>query len=507
MAISAFAISALVLLQRKSRRQRFPLPPGPKGLPFLGNILQMPRDKPWKVYNDWKGVYGGMIYLEALGQPLLILNTLEDCSELLERRGVNYSDRFQSIGAKLMGMNEWNWALDDYNQGLKEYRRLFHQLLSPKQVPQYRPVIEEEVHTFLQQLLSTPADFSDHVRTFFGSVIMRIAYGSSDFEYNKVRIAEGENLIDRGSALLTPGHLMVDLIPALRHVPSWMPGAGWKREIESIRKLAVKVVNVPYNDAKERLELGIGTDIYPNMVQQYLGSLDTGLSEEEQRKQDQMGRRTVALSFVAGADTSIAMGLGLFSALAQYPEVQLKAYAEIGLVVGHERLPQLSDLDHLPYIRAILKELTRWHVVTPFTIPHLSRDDDEYKGYFIPKGTIVLPNSWAILNDPSVFANPQHFNPDRYLDRNGNFDSTTLDPEVAAFGYGRRICPGRHLGNESTALMIASLLAVFEVKPPADKNGLPLLLELDTVSDIVAKPLPFQCRILPRSKEHAALLG
>ncbi|KAH6899261.1 cytochrome P450 98A3 [Coprinopsis sp. MPI-PUGE-AT-0042] len=506
-AIGAFTVAVIVILRQKGNRRGLPLPPGPKGLPFLGNVFQIPRDKSWKVYSDWKPVYGNMIYLEALGQPLLILNSLEDCSEILERRGANYSDRFQSTGAKLMGLDEWNWAFEDYGPHLKEYRRIFHQLLSPKQIPQYRPVIEEEVHIFLQHLLSTPTDFSGHVRSFFGSIIVRIAYGSSDLEYNKLRIAEGEHLVDSFAALLNPGRLMVDLIPALRHVPSWMPGAGWKREIARIRELAAKVSNVPYDDAKARLERGVGSKGYPNMVQQFLGSLDTDLNEEERSKQEEMGRHTAALSFIAGADTSIAMGLGLFAALAQHPEVQQKAYAEISRVVGHERLPQLGDLDHLPYIRAILKELTRWHVVTPFTIPHLSRDDDEYKGYFIPKGTIVLPNSWAILNDPSMFVNPQHFNPDRYVDRNGNIDTTILDPEVAAFGYGRRICPGRHLNNESTALMIASLLAVFEVKPPEDENGLPLPLELDTVSDIIAKPLPFQCRIVPRSKEHAALLG
>ncbi|KAH6899258.1 cytochrome P450 98A3 [Coprinopsis sp. MPI-PUGE-AT-0042] len=501
--VGAITVAPLVLLlRRKSNRQGIPLPPGLKGLPFVGNIFQMPQHKPWQVYRDWMGVYGDMIYLEVLGQPLLILNTLEDSSELLERRSANYSDRFQSFGAKMMDTDTWNWALDNYNHGLKEYRRLFHQLLGPKQVPQYRPVVEEEVYTFLQRLLSTPVDFTDHVRTFFGSIIMRVAYGSSDLEFNKVWIAEGENLIDRFADLLTPGHLMVDLIPALRHVPSWMPGAGWKREIESIRKLAVKVVNVPYDDTKERLESGVETEVYPNMVQQFLGELDAGLSEEEYSQQENMGRRTIACPLL-----SIAMGLGLFAALAQYPEVQRKAYAEIERVVGRKRLPQLADLDQLLYVRAILKELTRWYVVTPLALPHLSRDDDEYKGYFIPKGTMILANSWAILNDPSVFANPHHFNPDRYLDSNGNLSTTTLDPEVAAFGFGRRICPGRHLNNESTTLMIASLIAVFEVKPPEDKNGATLPVEFDTSSDVVAKPLPFRCQILPRSKEHAALLS
>lgn len=68
-----------------------------------------------------------------------------------------------------------------------------------------------------------------------------------------MRAAEAENLVDSFAALLNPGQLMVDLIPALRHVPEWMPGAGWKREIARIRKLAAKVVNVPFNDTKARL--------------------------------------------------------------------------------------------------------------------------------------------------------------------------------------------------------------------------------------------------------------
>ncbi|KAH6897904.1 cytochrome P450 98A3 [Coprinopsis sp. MPI-PUGE-AT-0042] len=508
LAVGALTVAALVALQRKSKRLGSPLPPGPKGLPFLGNIFQIPRDKPWKVYSQWKELYGDMIYLEALGQPILILNSLEDCSELLERRGANYSDRLQSNGVKLsvMDLNEWNWALENYGPRLKEYRRMFHQLLSPKQIPQYRPVIEEEVHTFLQGLLSTPVDFSDHIRIFFGSIIVRIAYGSSDLEYNKLRIAEGEHLINSFVSLLNPGELMVDMIPALRHVPSWMPGAGWKREIARIRALAAKVVNEPYDEAKERLN-GAKTEAHLSLVQQLLGKLDTGLNEKEQIEQEKMGRHTAALTFIAGSDTSIALGLGLFAALAMHPEVQLKAAAEIDRVVGHERLPQLGDLDQLPYIRAILKELTRWHIISPVAIPHLSRNDDEYKGYFIPKGTLIMPNSWAILNDPNIFTNPRHFNPDRYLDPEGNLNTKILDPETVAFGYGRRICPGRHLSNESTALMIACLLAVFEVKPMEDENGIPLPLELDTVSDIIAKPLPFQCQIVPRSKRHAALLS
>ncbi|KAH6914753.1 cytochrome P450 98A3 [Coprinopsis sp. MPI-PUGE-AT-0042] len=500
------AVTSLTLLSLR-RTRGLPLPPGPKRLPLLGNVFQIPIEKPWKVYNEWGKVYGDMIYIEAPGQSLLILNNLEDCLGLLEKRWANYSDRMQSMGSKLMGVSEWSWAFDNYGSHLKEHRRVFHKLLGPKQVSQYRPLMEEEVHLFLQHLISTPGDFADHIRSLFGSMIIRIAYGSSDLELNKAKIANVEHLVDRFTALLRPGRLMVDFIPVLRFVPAWFPGAGWKREIDRVRELAYQATSIPYNDAKERLDSGKGHDSYPSIVGQFLASADMGVDEQKQQECDEVGRITASMVFQAGVDTSIATVLGLFGALAMHPEVQLKAHAEIGRVVGHDRLPRLSDLDRLPYIRAILKELFRWHVVTPFAVPHLSREDDEYKGYFIPKGTAVLPNAWAILNDPKIFVNPRQFNPDRYLDQDGNIDTSVPDPGIAAFGYGRRICPGRHLSLEATYLMIASLLAIFEVKPPTDKSGKEMVLEMDTVSELVAKPLPFQCQILPRSERHASLLA
>ncbi|KAH6919277.1 cytochrome P450 98A3 [Coprinopsis sp. MPI-PUGE-AT-0042] len=507
LASGALTSATFVVLRKRRHARGLPLPPGPKGLPLLGNIFQIPSENAWMAYREMGKVHGDMVYLEVPGRPLLVLNNLEDCLNLLEKRGLNYSDRMHSMGTKLLDLSEWNWGFADYGPRLKEYRRVFHQLLSPKQVAQYRPVMEEEVHIFLQHLLSTPADFEDHVRGLFGSVIIRIAYGSSDIELNKARITEIEHLVAGFVPLTRPGRLMVDFFPVLRFVPSWFPGAGWKREIDRVRKLAYRVAKVPYDEAKERLEGNTGTDGYPSMVQHFIASADTGLSENERHERDEVGRFTMSLSFLAGADTSIATGLGLFGALAMHPEVQQKAHDEIGRVVGHSRLPGLNDLEQLPYIKAILKELARWHVVTPFTIPHLSREDDSYKGYFIPKGTAVLPNAWAILNDPTVFVNPQQFNPDRYIGQDGGLDPTVLDPEMAAFGFGRRICPGRHLSFEITTLMIASLLAVFEVKPSLDKTGKPIVQEMDTSSKFFAKPLPFKCQIVPRSDRHASLLA
>ena len=80
--------------------------------------------------------------------------------------------------------------------------------------------------------------------------------------------------------------------------------------------------------------------------------------------------------------------------MAMYPDVQRKAQAELDRVVGLGHLPDFSDRNELPYMNALVKELHRWHVATPFGIPHRSEAEDVYQGYVIPAGSLVLSNLW-----------------------------------------------------------------------------------------------------------------
>jgi cytochrome P450 len=103
----------------------------------------------------------------------------------------------------------------------------------------------------------------------------------------------------------------------------------------------------------------------------------------------------------------------LFLAMTLYPDVQKKAQAEIDAVVGPNRLPDFHDRPSLPYIDAVLKESSRWNLVLPFGkaidmiiiiailtssegIPHMSTLDDEYNGFYIPKGTVMIANAWLV---------------------------------------------------------------------------------------------------------------
>jgi len=80
-------------------------------------------------------------------------------------------------------------------------------------------------------------------------------------------------------------------------------------------------------------------------------------------------------------------------AMALYPDVQKKAQEELDKVIGN-RLPEFNDRPNLPYINAMVKESLRWQLVTPLAVPHMATEADEYNGYYIPKGTIIIGNSW-----------------------------------------------------------------------------------------------------------------
>jgi len=185
--------------------------------------------------------------------------------------------------------------------------------------------------------------------------------------------------------------------------------------------------------------------------------------------------------------------------MALYPEVQKKAQAEIDAVIGPNRLPDFEDRHLLPYINAVVKELMRWNLVTPLAFPHMATNDDEYDGYYIPKGTIVFANGWSILHDPKFFHDPMEFQPERFL-KDGKLDPDAMDPACVAFGYGRRICPGRHLSDNSLYINVSCLLAVYDIKPPVE--GLIPRFSGGAISS----PLPFKCIITPRTPAAEALI-
>lgn len=179
--------------------------------------------------------------------------------------------------------------------------------------------------------------------------------------------------------------------------------------------------------------------------------------------------------------------LSFMLAMCTNPEIQRNAQKAVDLVTERRRLPDFGDLGSIPYLDAILNEVLRWNPVVPLGVPHYTTADDVYKGYFIPKGTIIMGNSWAILHSEHYGADTEKFRPERFLDSQGKRNPAVPDPE-AAFGYGRRICPGRGkwfcarylrnsvrfatvMARENMWIMMASILSAFDINKAVDVSG------------------------------------
>jgi cytochrome P450 len=134
--------------------------------------------------------------------------------------------------------------------------------------------------------------------------------------------------------------------------------------------------------------------------------------------------------------------------------------------------------------------------------------DDEYKGYFIPKGSIVLLSQWALLQDPERYPNPEQFMPERYLQHSPSGAWTTRtdvrNPRDFCFGFGRRICPGIHIAEQSLFATVATVLHTLSIGRSLDEHGEEIVPQPDVSSGLLSHPKPFEYTI--RMRDDAAEL-
>ncbi|KAJ7253639.1 family 64 cytochrome P450, partial [Mycena rebaudengoi] len=231
------------------------------------------------------------------------------------------------------------------------------------------------------------------------------------------------------------------MIPILKYVPAWFIGAGFRRQAREWKDLTDKMVQLPFQAAKRLVTNGTTPPLYD----------------------------TAGIMYAAGSDTtSAALGTFILEMLAN-PDVQKRAQEETDVVVHEGHLPSFDDEESLPYVSVIVKEVLRWKPVTPIGVPHAVSVEDTYRGFRIPAGSIVVPNTWALLYDEIAYPDPHKFNPDRFL-LNGRLNPAVRDPSLV-FGFGRRVCPGRHMAQSTLWITVASLLAVFAITKAIGKDG------------------------------------
>ncbi|XP_022110234.1 cytochrome P450 2B2-like [Acanthaster planci] len=136
---------------------------------------------------------------------------------------------------------------------------------------------------------------------------------------------------------------------------------------------------------------------------------------------------------------------------------------EIDAIVGRDHLPQMSDKPHLHFTEATILEVQRISNVVPLGVPHQAREDATVMGYTIPRGTILLPNFWALGHDPKVWPEPHLFKPEGFLDKDGQ---VTKKDEFTQFSVGRRMCLGEPFAKMELFLFFSGLLHQFTFQRP-----------------------------------------
>ncbi|QRV85542.1 cytochrome P450 family protein [Ceratobasidium sp. AG-Ba] len=490
--------AALLRLWRK-RRVNLPLPPSPTSYPVIGHLLSIPtRDEHLGFVELGKQLKSDIFSLNVFGQQLVVLNSSQSATDLLEKRSSVYSDRVcPPMIAEPSLMNWANFAsLVGYNDRWKKSRRLMHPWFHKGAVEDFYQSQQNEARLLLQRLLKSAdpvrnsEDLLDEFYIAFSSTLTTSIYGHKVQSLDDEFVTGIKEATDNFARAASPS---MNLFPALMYIPGWLPGMGWKKTARQWGEQQERFVDKTYGWAKARVTTGEDdSSIIAGMLTH---AERLGIKPEE--RDDYIKQIAVTL-FAAGTDTSALTLLIFVLAMILFPEVQHKAQAEIDEMIGSDRLPTIEDRPALGYVSRLVEEVLRWRPAGPLGMPHACYKDDVYRGYKIPKGAIVIGNIWAINHDPNIYKNPETFDPDRYLDPSV--------PPPSTFGFGRRACPGVHFAKVSLFITIASILATFDLSLTQDENGNDMIPAVESDNQVVFHPKPFKLRMTPRSNASADLI-
>ncbi|KAL9122563.1 MAG: hypothetical protein Q9187_000877 [Circinaria calcarea] len=478
-------------------------------------MTDMPKrgHREWPHWYKHKALYGPISSVTAFGKTLIILNDPQVAFELLEKRSAKHSSRPHLVfGGELAGWEDLLASMV-YGDRFRAYRKNFHNLLGTKKsAARFNPVQEVEVRRFLLRVLDKPEGLLQHLRTLVftasfhfkredltggcdseaGAIILKIVYGYTIEPYGNDPLVDlADEALTQFSKAYGAGVWIVDLLP-------FCP--LWKQTLHTL-------VDAPYNFVKQQIRQGNND---PSFVSSLLEN--SGPSLTLPPEEDFIARWSAASIYTGGADTTVSSIASFFLAISFRPEVQQKAQEEIDRVVGTDRLPTWTDRENLPYVEAVFKEALRWHPVIP-GVAHAATQDDEYMGYRIPKDAAIYPNIWSYTHDPTVYADPLLFKPERFL-----VENLPLDPQTFIWGFGRRICPGRVIADFAIWLTLASSLACFNVsRVPAAQDGsagpTPSTgLEASEarpeyfLPGTISHPVPFEVVVKARSEGHRELI-
>ncbi|GHO87421.1 cytochrome P450 [Dictyobacter formicarum] len=408
------------------------LPPGPKGLPFIGSLLDFQR-RPLQFFRDLERTYGGMATAMVGKRPVLFCFRPEHIRYFLVENPRNFIKPGTATGAGLkLFLGDGLLTIDGEQH--RQQRRLVQPAFHKHRVDSYAATMTR----YAQETIEAWRP---------GSVVNM----ASEMQYLTLRIIT-KTLFDVDS---------IEQTRQLGHAFDVVISNGPQRS-------AIMGRLIPSFSAQREREEGartIDTFVYNLIAQRRKTGQDTGdvlsmLLAAQKNEAGAMSDKQIhdhVLTFVAAghetAQNTLSWTLYLLS---QHPHVRAKLLAELQTVLGG-RLPTLDDLPALPYLEAVINEAWRFYPPA-WRQARIAIEDFELDGYHIPAHTITILSQWVVHNLPDVWGDPENFRPERWDKQSGQ---TIPQGAYFPFGLGPRICIGMPFAQLETRLLLATIFQRF----------------------------------------------
>ncbi|XP_069831986.1 cytochrome P450 2K6-like isoform X2 [Dendropsophus ebraccatus] len=459
-------------------------PPGPKPLPIIGNILNLDIRRPYLSFQELAKKYGPVYSLKVGVQKVVVLCGYDIVKEAL----VNHADEFavRPTVPVFVDFSRNYGLIFSSGDNWRTMRRFT--LSTLRAFGMGKKTIEDQINEESSRLVETFKSFKGEpfdnlmiMNAAVANIIVSILLGHR-FDYDDPKLQRLLVLAMNNARVIgSPMALLYNTFPYLMR---WIPGSH-KTVRSSVDEIHVFIREV---FTKQRDQLDVNDQ--RNLIDCFLVKQKEEKLNPESYFHDENLLSLVTDLFAAGMETTSTTLRWSLLLMMKYPEVQKKVQKEIVEVIGLAD-PQLVHHQQMPYTNAVIHEIQRFTNLVPTNLPRMSTQDVTLNGYFIPKGTQIIPSLTSVLRDTKYFKKPDEFYPEHFLDSDGKF---VKNEAFIPFSVGKRSCAGENLAKMELFLFFTKLLQNFTFKAPPGAK-----LDLTAAVGFTLTPQRHQICAIPHS--------